>query len=356
MDAATSKYSFELWTSSGLLLADLSGRAQRRKVIRSRNEADEITWTLDLNEFERYCSRTNQDPSSLLIPGVTEVRVRRGGTYIAGGQLDYMDPQVTASTQTIQLMASGFLDLFKSRYTDAERIFTAVQATTIAWTLIDESQSQGDDWDFGVTQGSLATVGVHDRTYQRTNLKDALQNLTKVQTNPFDFEFTPDKVFNTYAAIGSSRPDVIFEYPGNIKSFSAPVDGTGIANRVIALGSGFGEEAQAQYVAEDVASQATYKVREKVIVSNATDNSDNGLTDAATSEIAAWSFPFQIPPLVVNGNVAPFITDYGIGDYIRIRLKNYNLLSHIDGLYRLERYELNIDESDNEEITLYVSA
>lgn len=351
----SSKYSIELWTAGGQLLADLSGRAKNRQVVKSRNESDDIEWELDLNDFESYCRKTNQDPKSLLIVGQTEVRVKRKGTYIAGGQLDYFDPQVDAQSQVIQLKASGFLDLFKYRYTGTERIFTATEATTIASTLITESQTAETYSDFGVTIGAMATVGNHDRTYQRTNLKDALQNLTKVQTNPFDFEFTADKVFKTYAAIGSNRPDVIFEYPGNIISFDAPVDGTQLANKVIALGAGFGDQAQAQDIEENTASQATYKVREKIITTSATDNTDNGLTDNAVAELAAWAFPFQIPSLVVNGNVAPFIGDYGIGDYIRVNLKNYALLSDIDGMYRLEKYTLNLDDDDNERITLEVS-
>ncbi len=168
-------------------------------------------------------------------------------------------------------------------------------------------------------------------------------------------DFLYDKTFKTYASIGSNRPDIVFEYPNNILSFRAPVDATGIANRILAFGQGFGTQAQAQYVAESIPSQATYKVREKVITTDAVDNSDNGLTDKANVELAAWAFPFQIPPIVVNGNVAPFITDYGIGDYVRIRLKNFRLLDHIDGLFRIEKFDLDIDDDDNERVTLYVS-
>lgn len=352
-DKIDSKYSVELITPAGLLLADLSGRARNRRITKSRNEADEINWTLDLNEFQRYATLTKQDATNMLIVDQTEARIRRGLNYLSGGQIAYVQTNIDPTRQEIMIKAHGFLNLFKDRFTAAGRIFTATQATTIASTVINESQALTNG-NFGVTIGALATVGVHDRTYRRTNLKDLLQNLTEVQTAAFDFEFTYNKVFNTYAQIGSQRPDVIFEYPGNISSFSIPLDGTGIANEIIALGSGFGEDAQTQMTVDDTASQATYKLRQKVITPNGVTEVGD-LTDKANAELAAWSYPFEVPQITIDGNSAPFITDFGIGDYVRVRINNYQWLEHIDRLYRVEKYVLDIDDNDNETIRLYLS-
>jgi hypothetical protein len=109
-----------------------------------------------------------------------------------------------------------------------------------------------------------------------TEIKEALQNLTEVvQLTPFDFEFTYNKVFNTYAAIGSQRPEITFRYPGNIRSIQSPLDATNVVNRVRVLGSGFGsgetEGAAARVITEDVDSENDYKVREgKLLESDVT--------------------------------------------------------------------------------------
>ena len=300
MSKVDSKYSIELVNQNGDLLADLTGRAKNRRLTRSRNEADEIEWDIDLNEFERYCSLINIDPLNVLIEGQTEVRIKRLGTYLSGGQVTYYDPKLTSTSQTVSIKATGFLNLFKDRFTSAERRFTGAQATTIAWTLIDESQSLTNG-NFGVTQGALATVGTHDRTYRRTNIKDALQNLTNVQTNPFDFEFTYDKVFNTYENIGSNRPEIIFEYPDNIVDFSGVKDASQMANQVIALGGGFGEEAQTQVTRNNLASQAQYKLRQKVVTPNGVIEEDT-LTEHADAELSAWGVPFQVLGVTIDGN------------------------------------------------------
>jgi hypothetical protein len=345
-----SRFSFELWSPNGTMLADLGGRAKERHIALSRNEAEDIRWTLDRNEFHNYCRLAGLDPDALLVSNSTEVRIRRGQTYLCGGKLLYRRKRVTPDTQEIELKATGFLNLFKRRFTDEERIFTGVQATTIAATLITESQAQGENWDFGVTIGNLATVGTHDRTYRDDEIKDSLQRLTRVQVAPFDFEFTHDKVFNTYASIGSQRPELIFEFPGNIRAYDLSLDGSITANHLRVLGSGSGTEGSARVTVDDLQSQINYGVLEdKLLLSSVTD--PDTLTDNGNAELAAVSTPFEILTIQVNGNVAPFVTDYKIGDYVQVVIHEEN----IHAMYRVERIDLTIDENDNEDVRLYLS-
>lgn len=355
MSTIGSKYGFELWTRDGQLLADLSGRASNRTVTKIRNDADQISLSIDLNEYERFCSLNHVDPTTLIVNGQTEVRIKREGTYLAGGQVNYKNVSIDANKQTIDIKASGFLELLNNRYTDALREFTATEATLIGWTAIDESQ-QKPNGDFGIVLGpNQATVGPLDKTYQWTNLKALEQDLTNLQTGSFDLEITPDKKYNTYASIGSDRPDIIFEHPKNIISFQLPEDGTMLGNQVVAFGSGNGADAGVTVTVDDLGAQETVGLRQVTITTNGTDDSQGGVTDAANAQLAASAFPFEIPQIVVSGDVAPFITDYGIGDRVRVKLGGYGMTRHINGLYRIERFDLTVDDSDHEEITLYLA-
>lgn len=319
----------------------------------SRNEAESISWTLDLNDFEAYCRQAKVDPNSLLVPNSTEVRIKRGKTYLCGGKVLYRRVRITPESQEIEVKATGFLNLFKKRYTAASRIFTATDASTIAWTLINESQAQGANWNFGVTVGTLATVGNHDRTYLDDEIKDSIQNLTKVQVAPFDFEFTYNKVFNTYAAIGSKRPELVFEYPGNIRSFDLPLDGTLTANRIRVLGSGSGTDGSARVTVDDTNSQINYKVLEDKLLESSTIDTAT-LTEQGNAELAAVATPFEVPTISVNGNLFPYVTDYHIGDYVSVKIGGYSLTS-VNALFRIEKIDLSIDENDNEDVRLYLS-
>lgn len=142
MSEFTSKYSIELLSPTGVLLADLTGRASNRSIMLSRNEADDIRWTIDLNEFENYCRLSKVDPLSILNNCSTEVRIKRLGTYLTGGQLQYFEVRIDSERQVIEMRATGFLNLFKDRYTASDRTFSATQATTIAATLINESRQR----------------------------------------------------------------------------------------------------------------------------------------------------------------------------------------------------------------------
>lgn len=349
-----SKWHIELWSPSGVLLADLSGRAKNRRIEQSRNEAEDIRWQVDLTELEYYARQLKVDVQSLVVPGITEVRVRRGSVYLCGGVVTYRNVAITPASQDLEIRATGFLNFFRARYTLASQIYTATQATDIAWDLIDTTQSQGADWDFGITRGSVATVGTHDRSYADDEIKDSLQRLTIVQTAPFDFAFSHDKVFHTYAAIGANRPDVIFRYPGNVKELNSPYDATAVANHIRVLGSGSGTEAAIRAEVDDVQSQQNFKVYEKKLLRSSVDLSST-LQAEGNAELKAWAWPLEVPSLRVDGNLRPFTTDYGIGDYIQIDTSGHPFINHINGMYRLQKRIIDIDDNDQEDVQLMVS-
>jgi hypothetical protein len=354
-----SKYSIEIYTPSGVMLAELSGRAKGRRFSKGRNDADDIQWSLDLKEFDRYCREQNIDANEILYSGRNEVRIKRGSTYLAGGKITYVDPAF-GDRNTIDVRASGFLNLLGRRSTSKQ--YAAVDGVYIAWDLIAETQAEPYG-DIGITKGvsvDALTVGLYNKTYARESRKDALVDLSESQTKGFDFEIKPNKTFEVYSQIGVYQPDILFEFPGNIISGSAPVDATRIVNDLTGIGSGNGNQAGTVYPQENIPSKQIYGLTEDFLLRSSTDNSDDTLKDAVDNRLAAAAFPRQIPAIVVDGGKPPFITDYGIGDRVHIRINGstgggFDMLKHIDGFYRIEKYSVAIDDDDKEIITIEVS-
>lgn len=366
MMAWSSKYSIEFWDKHGNQLADFSGKAYNRQLVLSRNQPDDLSFSLDLNSFEDFCRRSKLDPKDILKVGSTEVRFRRKAKYLGGGQLVYTNTSISAQGLTIDCRVKGFLWLLSKRYTGetdsglVNEVFslsdgTAKSRTDMLWQLISQSQALPNG-DFGITRGLTGgSTTLKEKTYRRTNLLNAAQNMTELDSDPIDIEITYDKVLNTYEHIGSNRPDVVFEYPGNIVGLEVADDATDLWNEVIGLGAGAADGTQATYFAEDLVSQTEYQLRQDILNTNATDNSDGGLTDAAEARKQAKSVPIKIPVMTINGNKPPYPGDYGIGDRVTVKVNGYQSLSNINGTYRIEKLTLTIDDSDNEVVKPEVS-
>lgn len=382
LGAPSSKYSIELVDPSGNVLAELAGRAKQRQFTVTRNAADDIQWYQDIDEFEDYCRRSGVDPKLLLISNVNEVRVKRLGTYMAAGQLNYKYGSIMdgGTGNLIQLKAAGFLNLFTQRFTSDDQIYTGQDASAIAWDLINSSQLglndplgtvdaatgltipgtttsgvPAVDWDFGVRQGVLATVGNHNREYQNMAISDALQDFCNVAVGGFDMQFTYNKLFNTFVQLGIQRPDIVFEYPGNIVQFAPTEDGTQQGNFIVAQGSGNGTVAQSNFAEANPGSTAVYKVRQMYISPSALDEADASLQDYAKWNLAQFQVPLVLPSIIYNGANGPSPTDFGVGDWVHIRVRNHPLYSDVDGMYRVEQIQVMVDDNDDEQITLITS-
>ena len=176
--------------------------------------------------------------------------------------------------------------------------------------------------------------------------------MTEVKDGP-DIEFTPDKVFNVHQRIGEDRTYLIFEYPRSIKSLSLDKNAIELVNYVPVRGQGNGD-VQLRQIEENLASQSKYKLREKVldlpdVLESAT------LTEHGQAEMIL-ARPKELPFIVLDGNQDPDFSLYGIGDSIKVIVKDSDYFSSVaNRVYRIEQISVVIDEDDLETVTLGLS-
>lgn len=375
----TSIYEVELAAPDGTVLASMAGRADNRQFTLTRNAPDTIQWTVDLDEFERWCQTSHQDPRQVLVSNNTEVRIKRQGAYLAAGQLNYKEGDFTADTggNTLQLRAQGFLGLFSNRFTTSnaagiaanpgsqdDQVYTNEDASQVGWDLINTNQSGLNDygqgttpeyWDFGITAGSLPAVGLHTRDYQDMAILDALNDFNNVNVGNFDMRIGYDKVFNTYAQIGVQRPDIVLEMPGNIVSASIIEDGTQVANFIVAQGSGNGSVALQDAISFSESSAQSYGYRVMIVTPSSLDSADESLQNYADWTLSQYSVPFVLPTVTYDGAIGPSPTSFNVGDWIRIIIKNHPLYQDINGMYRVEQMQVNADKNDVETVQITTS-
>ncbi len=333
------------------MVADISKLATARSYKIKRNDSEELVFTLDVKAFENHCVAAGRDPEATLMPYVTDVRVKRYGSYLFGTQVVDINYTFNECGASMVVKCNGFLDLFSDRY--ITKNYAATESTEIARDMLDETQTVFGE--FYVINGAdqYNTGELRDRNYIDQNIKDALVNLTDLIDGKFDFAFSHDRKFNTYETQGTYRPNLKLTYPYNIKSITTPKTALNLYNYTIGLGSGFGEETVRSEGgdSQDIVSRVNYGTRMRIVSFNSVE--DQTVLDQNTAaENAKTKDLLILPKLTVSGEFLDLNTVW-VGDRIPVEVQGHPSLP-LNDVYRIEQLDVTIDENDAEDIALTV--
>lgn len=237
---------------------------------------------------------------------------------------------------------------------------------------------EGDDPAAPVIEGQDATlvggsgaVGIYD-SYITNDISlrvlDHFTAWTPLQTMAYqglDFEFEPVEPvvdnfyrtgdvkiceFNASTAIGTEKPEVIFEYGGgnrSAKSYRRAISREGLVNSAFTLPSGFPEDTDVKS-AVDLASKTARGLFEEVIPS---DIGDASLRQSLVSAHArVRGVPRHIITFEPSATAPVFGTDYIVGDSVTARAI-VNGSVRINGLVRVYRVDIAIDDEGKAEVS-----
>jgi hypothetical protein len=366
----TRTYELELWSSNGYRTADISSLAKGRQFSIERNESEELSFSLDLYEIEEFASHMGTTAAQLLMPYQMDVKVKRDGQYLFGTQIVSAPLQIGSDytmsvggggggagsfNPTITVNCKGYLDLFQKRY--HTETFTNTERTTVAGDMLMNAQSETNG-DVGVTLASgQYETGTTDpvRALNRVKIKRYLQELTQLPDGRFDFKFTHDKEFQTYATLGSVRTDLQFNFGGtnsNIIDLYLERSAASLYNQIIGLGSGNGQETYTS-TQDDTVSQLNNLLRQDVRQYNDIANQDI-LEKRVAADLALSKDLLQIPQITISGAELRNKNFLEIGDRIPLKFVGHNFFHNVDGLYRIEKMVVSLDDNDFEKtIELY---
>lgn len=353
-------YQWEIYSSSGVLIADLGPLARNRQIKATRNGIEDISFDVDAAALNALANKLFTTNAAILGSGNNEIRVGRTNaagykTYLCGGRIDYHKSSVSAADKVISVTAHGFFSMLKDRFYEVARTFSATDYGTLLWTVVNETQTASAnfyaaplplaaDCDFGITQGTVQTIGNITITYDiNKKVDDIVSEATKNNDLICDFSFSETKVFNVWQRLGSDKPTIIFEYPGGriLDSTEFDLDAQALANRVTVSGQ------NAAVIVEDAGSEATNKVRQYMLQSNS-ETSATVLTGQgkAYSSVAKNPLLLVAPEVDLNGSVT--IDQFWIGDRITVRNNDSTIPVPAAGLWRVEALDLKIDENGME--------
>jgi len=253
---------------------------------------------------------------------------------------DYGDSIGENSSGKVNITSRGFFTLLTKRHTDKVKIYSATDSSDIAWDLINESQTSGEEGDdLGITRGLDPTTVNRNRTYYNETISDAIFDLSKDKIKEgFDFEVNNSKQFNVfYPQKGTQRDSIIVKEGFNM--LTARINKNGVlnmANQIIVMGSGYGEEMISETRdAEDVYKQIYYLLQdtlpEKDIIEAST------LQDKGDRYLEIYKLPRRTVS-VTTFFENPNWNDFDVGDTIKVVIPS----REIDEFFRIERRSLNL--------------
>ena len=301
-------------------------------------------------------------PSSLfelnLIENSSEIRLYRDGVICWNGAILEIADDSSVIKKGVKITAKEIGYFLKDRY--ATGTYTNQQESSIAWDLINQSQLDtlglynSNHTSFGITQGTLDTWQLRDRTYLNDDISKSLKQLTEV-INGGDFELTPTltkptlKVFSHYQTKGLQKEVKFDMADGSISNVKRKIDNRNIANYIMGIGNGITSLA----TDSDLTRVAKYKVRQ-LIYTNKDISVQATLDEAVQGILEQRQAPLTTYDFNIDRN--PQLGLFDVGDYVRFRaaLDATGGRFEVDAFQRVFEIGLDIGDDNSEKVALKV--
>lgn len=268
---------------------------------------------------------------------------------------------VDASQQTIgQVTGNGSWQHFTADYTtNFNKGYIYIEQQSSTKLCIDDcyiypyNEYDDDLCDLNVSLGvdtaSINQKDTRQRNYQLQNIKDALMNLTCLEEDNFDFSFSPDRTFNCYDRKGGDKMDLEILYPGNIHSMTITRSASNLANKIINIGSGIGDE-RIEVVTANEVSRQNYGTRESVVTRNNVQSEDT-LLEHGIGDLWDRKDPTDLPKITIrDGSVNP--SNIETGDVVYVKVEGDEYLGTVNGVYKVVQLQVSVDAEHVETVNL----
>lgn len=342
------KYEIEIWDKNKPV-ADIRHICSNFGWSKELNGSESVSFDIDLYRFEKILETVGRggDPFGFFEVGRNDIRIKRNGQYIIGCNVYSFNYQTNEPSITMSVTCVGYLNYYKTRYITAD--YTQWYQEDILNDVIIKCNAMTGG-DYGVRRGvSIGGQKIkRDRHYTRKEVASLIQQMSNV-IGGCDFDFSPDKKFNTYERKGTYRPSVRLVYPGNVQEFSVTRSVERVSNYIHGIGSGNGRDA-VQATAEDADSENYLYRREKVATWNSVTLQDT-LNEHTNAVLHYTKDIIELPSVTLRDGILD-LSEVDVGDTIHLSLASNLSLKHIDGDYRIEQIDVTVDENDSEAVSL----
>ncbi len=315
------------------------------------NKGKDARFNFSYEDLTAIATTYNTTYITILGGGFREIWINKNNAKIYYGVITDIDEASDRDTEqvTISVASVGFFNVFDKRRTNNKRVFSSVDAGTIAWTLINESQTSDNPYsDLGVTQGTIAASVSRDRTLRFDNIKEVITKLSNDNlSNGFDFEIDNQKQLQVYySQKGSQRPEIIFDEKNILNWTRNRPSILSLTNKVYVIGEGINDDVLYSTRTSDPTYRDVFGTLEDVL-------SEKDIIQSTTLDAKGDRFLLdnQSPLEVFSINHAdddPDIATYDIGDSVQLSIPKLGISK------RYKRVIKRTVSSDSDELAIAV--
>jgi len=198
-----------------------------------------VAWRLD-GPAEASISLSGRSRlASQIIELETDLVVYLDGVKVFRGRLAPSTEEVTPEAHTLQVSAVDYRGMLERRLVyDADvRVFSQVDQSTIAWTLVAASQARSGG-NLGITRGiGQSTTVLRDRTIDAgKTVGEEIVQLAQLASG-FEWTVDADLAFNVYYPLRGEDKGVILDYGGTVSKLRRTFTPAEFANAIRATGA-----------------------------------------------------------------------------------------------------------------------
>lgn len=311
----------------------------------------------ELSVYDPKASKTN------LIRFRNHIVVKRNDTIVWGGPITDLTVSYTDVKGSIVVDCNDWLYHLKTRYTGSIKTYTNTDISTIAWNLINTTQSSTNGY-LAITDSSTLSGLSRTFTWENMIVSEALTDLSDIVGGiDFSFDYLVDSnnkltgvTFRTWPnRAGRLREDLNpFELGVNIKDITVKTY-QNIYNYSVMQGAGTGENVLTSTLSYG-GSQTGYTKREVI-----TPVKDVSLAATLSAYNQAYLNIFSVEQYLFDLNVYqgknPQYGDYVLGDLVRVisNIGNPEGLLNFNSWGRVKEIIVSVDSQGAEVITPRVS-
>lgn len=316
-------------------LTSATGRTLRLKLL----DPSEASFTLSGYSTE----------AGLLEELITDLWVYRDGVALLRGRVANIGDQITGSTYSVSVEVRDYREVLQRRILQADRTWTSIEQSTIAWNLITDTQAL-DGGNLGITQGTWPTTGVI-RSSVTFSAGDAVaESLKKLgqMSGGFDLDIDATLAANLYYPQRGSDIGAVLDFGGVVTDVTRAWDPAQYANAIRQSGAdgvtpvtlavpGIADAPEGRWDSQysDTALTTTDMVAK------------TAATNLASASMLVPSYAIKLAKGAWGGP-----SHFFLGDYVTLAVKAGRLSEVVK--VRVFEIDIGLDDSNAEDITVVV--